>query len=185
MKCSLCHTEVEVGTEFCPNCTANIVYEDALVKTDNSKAPKKGTRESKVNEPISGKTRNILIAVIALVVVVAGVLVYKFVFKPAGPENFASPAAVFEYLQVDCVVGTPQQGTDQTTQKAYTLVTCGQEYFALTFPTAEDSAASAAKASESMPDTYRMFTLANAIIVSNATSADALIGAHPDLVEVK
>lgn len=185
MKCSLCHTEVEFGTEFCPNCTANIVYEEAPVQNPAVKAVKKGTQESTVNEPISRKTRNILIAVIAVVVVVSGALVYKFAFKPAGPDNFASPAAVFEYLEVDCMLGTPQPGTDATTKQQYTLVTCGQDYFALTFQKSEDTVASAQAASANMPETFRMFTLANAIVVSSTTVADALVSEHPELVEVK
>lgn len=185
MKCSLCHTEVEYGTEFCPNCTANIVYEDAPVAKAAAAAAKKGTKESTVNEPISGKSRNILIAVIALVVLIGGVLVFKFVLKPAGPDNFATPNAVFEYLQVDCQVGTPQPGTDQGTGQPYNLVTCGQEYFALTFDKPETTIAAANAAAVNMPDTYRMFTLNNAIVVSASTSADALVSAHPELVEVK
>ena len=187
MKCSLCHTEVEFGTEFCPNCTANIVYDDEpkAAAAPKKGTNKKGTKESTVNEPISGKTRNILIVAIALVVLVGGVIVFKFVVKPAAPQNFASPAAVFEYLQLDCQVGTPQQGTDQATQDTYTLVTCGQDYFALTFTSAESVAPAAKGASANMPETYRMFTLGNAIVVSSSTVADALVSAHSDLVEVK
>lgn len=183
MKCSLCFTEVEPGTEVCPNCTADIVVDEAPV------APKKTAKKVEKVESTEGLSKSTkIIAVVASVLVIAAAGVFgipKLMNKTSTPANFADPSAVFKYLEVDCVLGNPTTGTDQGTGSPYTLVTCGQEYFALTLDKSETAIASAKAASAQMPATYHMYTLANSIVVATSTVSDALVAAHPELVLVK
>jgi hypothetical protein len=185
MKCSLCQTVVEPGTEICPNCTANIIVDESPVAAQG-KAKSASSKTEKASEPLS-KTTKIIVAVASVLVVgAAGVFgIPKLLNRSSTPENFADPAAVFKYLAVDCALAQPQTGTDAGTGSAYTIVTCGKDYFALTMAKAADATASAAIASAQMPDTYHMYTLANSIIVATTAVSDKLVEAHPELVVVK
>lgn len=186
MKCSLCQTAVEPGTEVCPNCTADIIVDEVPVATHSSGSNNSKSEKVVSSEPLS-KTTKIIVAV-ASILVIGTALVFglpKLLNRSSAPETFADPSAVFKYLEVDCALGEPQQGTDQGTGSPYTIVTCGQEYFALTLDKPETATASATVASAQMPNTYRMFTLANSIIVASTTVADKLVEAHPELVLVK
>ncbi len=185
MKCSLCHTEVEPGTEVCPNCTADIVVDETPVAAKSASAKPVKTKV----ESTEGLSRNTKIIVAVASVLVIGVAAFfglpKLLNRTSAPTNFADPSAVFKYLEVDCALGQPQAGTDQGTGAPYTIVTCGQEYFALTLDTPEHAVASATSASAQMPDTYHMYTLANSIVVATSTVSDKLVAAHPELVLVK
>lgn len=179
MKCSLCHTEVEVGTEVCPNCTADIVVDEMPVSANLAK---------KKVEPSDGlsKSTKIIVAVASiLIIAVAGVFGIPKLIGNSTPESFADPSEVFKYLEVDCALGQPQESVDQGTGAPYTIVTCGQDYFALTLDKAETATKAAEIASVSMPETYHMYTLANSIVVSTTTASAALVEAHPELVLIK
>lgn len=181
MKCSLCHTEVEVGTEVCPNCTADIVVDEMPVaaKVENKK-------KVESTEGLSRSTKIIVAVASLLIIGVAGVLgLPKLLQGNSTPENFANPGEVFKYLEVDCELGQPQDSVDQGTGAPYTIVTCGQDYFALTLDKPETAKKAAEIASASMPATYHMYTLANSIVVSTTAASAKLVDAHPELVLVK
>ena len=181
MKCSLCQTVVEPGTEICPNCTANIIVDETPVAATSAK-PAVSNEKAEPNEPLSTSTK--IIAAVAAVLIV-GVGAFFAFNRSSTPENFASPTAVFEYLKVDCTLGQPQEGTDQGTGSAYTIITCGEEYFALTLDKPETATESAKMAVAAMPDTFHMYTLANSIIVATTAVSEELVKAHPELALVK
>lgn len=184
MKCSLCQTPVEPGTEVCPNCTADIIVDEAPVAAQTVKKVTKEKAES--NNSLSTSTKIIVAVASILIVGAAGVFgLPKILNRSSAPENFADPGAVFKYLEVDCALGQPQNGTDQGTGSPYIIVTCGQEYFALTLDTSENATASAKVAATQMPNTYNMYTLANSIIVATTGVSDKLIETHPELVKIK
>ena len=181
MKCSLCHTEVEIGTEVCPNCTADIVV-DELPVSASSQSKKKQVEST---EGLSKSTKIIVAVASVLVVGVAGYFGLPKLLPASVPDSFAGPTEVFEYLEVECALGQPQDSVDQGTGAPYTIVTCGQDYFALTLDKAETATQAAKIASESMPSTYHMYTLANSIVVSTTQASEALVSAHPELVLIK
>ncbi len=183
MKCSLCQTVVEPGTEVCPNCTADIIVDDVPVA--KAATPAKRAKAEKT-EPLSKSTKIILAVAGVLVIGAAAVFgLPKILNRTSTPESFAGPVEVFAYLKVDCVPAAPQQGTDTATGSPYTIVTCGQDYFALTLDKPETAVESAKAASAQMPNTYHMYTLANSIIVATSAVSDKLVESHPELVLVK
>jgi hypothetical protein len=183
MKCSLCQTVVEPGTEVCPNCTADIIVDDVAV----AKSTKPAKRAQAETSQSLSKSTKIILAVAGVLVIGAAAAfgIPKILNRTSTPQSFAGPVEVFDYLKVDCVPAAPQQGTDAGTGAPYTIVTCGQDYFALTMEDPANVVKSAKLASAQMPATYHMYTLANAIIVSTTTVSDKLVAAHPELVLVK
>ncbi len=186
MKCSLCQTVVEPGTEICPNCTADIIVDDvAVAKTSNTGRRTRSTKSDSTSS-LSKSTKIILVVASVLVIGAAAAFgIPKILNRTSTPESFAGPAEVFVYLDVVCPSAQPQQGTDQGTGSPYTILTCGEDYFALTMDSAETVIESAKLASAQMPATYHMYTLANSIVVSTVAASEKLVADNPDLVLVK
>jgi hypothetical protein len=186
MKCSLCQTVVEPGTEICPNCTADIIVDDvAVAKTPRKEKPSR-SEKAESSESLSKSTKIILAVAGVLVIGAAAAFgIPKLLNRTSTPESFAGPAEVFVYLEVVCPPAEPQQGTDQGTGSPYTILTCGEDYFALTMDSAATAIESAKLASAQMPATYHMYTLSNSIVVATVTASEKLVADNPDLVLVK